>query len=310
MYHLPLLPGYGPAAKVRSSVPALSYTRRLSHMSQIEEDGYTGSYFIPGRSPELGFSHHDGYIARSPTASPPPDRRTRADPEESETEGESRERGLLVDTPVLTQAPAFASPHAAPVSEPRTPVVTSDDVAEIVFFAYGVVVFFGFDEFQERTILEDVHDAGTLKGARVESEWEVEECHFAVSKMSCSRFLFLGASLIHHRSTILRLPIHAYITTFSVSVVPFLFFYPCVQNRHSCRGAANSIQVSVAPPHALPLARARAVDAARTLRIASVCNPPTSAHASLASLARAHGLTGTLATRGDAAHRQALSAAP
>ena len=255
MYHLPLLPGYGPAAKVRSSVPALSYTRRLSHMSQIEEDGYTGSYFIPGRSPELGFSHHDGYIARSPTASPPPDRRTRADPEESEAEGESRERGLLVDTPVLTQAPAFASPHPAPVSEPRTPVVTSDDVAEIVFFAYGVVVFFGFDEFQERTILEDVHDAGTLKGARAESEWEVEECHFAVSKLSCSRFLFLGTSLIHYRSTILRLPIHAYITTFSVSVVPFLFSNPCVQNTHDM---ARQIAFK-SPSHLLTLSLSHAL---------------------------------------------------
>ena len=177
MYHLPLLPGYGPAAKVRSSVAALSHTRRLSHMSEVEEDGYTGSYFVPGRSPEQGFSH-DGYIARSPTGSSPTDRRMR-EPEESEVEGESRERGLLVDTPVLVQSPALEPPLA---SEPRTPVVTGDDAAEIVFFAYGVAVFFGFDEMQERDILEDVHGAGSVKGARAESDWEVEECHFAVSE--------------------------------------------------------------------------------------------------------------------------------
>ena len=179
MYHLPLLPGYGPAAKVRSSVAALSHTRRLSHMSQAEEDGYTGSYFIPGRSPENGFSH-DGYIARSPTSSPT-DRRMR-EPEETEVEG-SRERGPLVDTPVVVPSPAFEPPHAsAPVNEPRTPVATGDDAAEIVFFAYGVAVFFGFDDMQERDILEDIHGAGAVKGARAESEWEVEECHFAVSE--------------------------------------------------------------------------------------------------------------------------------
>ena len=38
MYHLPLLPGYGPAAKVHSSVPTASHTCQLSHMSQVEED--------------------------------------------------------------------------------------------------------------------------------------------------------------------------------------------------------------------------------------------------------------------------------
>ena len=194
MYHLPLLPGYGPAAKVRSSVPALSDTRRLSHMSQAEEDGYTGSYFIPGGSPEQGFSHHDGYIAaaRSLTGSPPPDRRMR-EPEENEFEGESRERGsLLVDTPVLVQSTACPPP----VNEPRTPVVTGDDAAEIVFFAYGVAVFFGFDEMQEHNILEDVHGAGTLKGARAEREWEVEECHFAVCSL-ITLLPCLGTSLIY-----------------------------------------------------------------------------------------------------------------
>jgi uncharacterized Rmd1/YagE family protein len=181
MYHLPLLPGYGPAVKVRSSVPAPSHTRRLSRMSQAEEDGYTGSYFIPGRSPERGFSH-DGYIARSLTNSPPVERRMR-DLEENEVEGESRERerGFIMDTPLVTQNPTLVPP--TPVSEPRTPVAAGDDAAEIVFFAYGVVVFFGFEEMQERDILEDVHGAGAVKGVRAEGEWEIEECHYAVSRL-------------------------------------------------------------------------------------------------------------------------------
>jgi uncharacterized Rmd1/YagE family protein len=186
MYHLPLLPGYGPAAKVRSSVPAPSHTRRLTRMSQAEEDGYTGSYFIPGRSPENGFWRDDGYIA---SHSPPTVRRER-EPEESELDGESRDRGMSVEpteTPALVaQEPAFThvAPAAPPEGEERTPVLApGDDAAEIVFFTYGVAVFFGFDEIDERYILEDVHGAGAVKGARQEGEWEVEECHFAVSSL-------------------------------------------------------------------------------------------------------------------------------
>jgi uncharacterized Rmd1/YagE family protein len=213
MYHLPLLPGYGPAAKVRSSVPAPSHTRRLTRMSQAEEDGYTGSYFVPGRSPEDGFSR-DGYIAAgSVTSSPPLDRRVR-EPEESELDGESRERGLLTETPVLMQDPALAPPPAQ-VSEPVTPVVAGDDTAEIVFFTYGVAVFFGFDDIQEHNILEDAHAAGTLKGARAEAEWEVEECHFAVTPIVPS----LCMLFMTRRSMTRRSPIRAFTMTFSVSVI-------------------------------------------------------------------------------------------
>ena len=176
MYHLPLLPGYGPAAKVRSSVPAPSHTRRLTRMSQAEEDGYTGSYFIPGRSPENGFWRDDGYIAGH---SPPVARR---EPEDSEVDGESRDRGRSVESAAQDFAFTPVSVSAPPASEPRTPVIApGDDAAEIVFFTYGVAVFFGFDEMQERYILEDLHGAGTLKAPRAEGEWEVEECHFAVS---------------------------------------------------------------------------------------------------------------------------------
>ena len=184
MYHLPLLPGYGPAAKVRSSVPAPSHTRRLTRMSQAEEDGYTGSYFIPGRSPENGFWRDDGYISGH---SPPTARR---EPEESEVEGESRDRGRSVESAAqdLAFTPVSVSASAPPASESITPLLApGDDAAEIVFFTYGVAVFFGFDEIQERYILEDLHGAGALKVPRPEGEWEVEECHFAVSSRSFLR---------------------------------------------------------------------------------------------------------------------------
>ena len=71
MHHLPLLPSYGPATKVRSSVVTLSHMHHLSHTPQVE-DGYMSSYFVSGRLHEHGFSH-DGYIVRSLTCSPPAD---------------------------------------------------------------------------------------------------------------------------------------------------------------------------------------------------------------------------------------------
>ena len=59
-------------------------------------------------------------------------------------------------------------------------MVSDDDSAKIMFFTYGIAVFFGFDEIQELNILKDVHGAGAIKGACTESKWKVRECHFAV----------------------------------------------------------------------------------------------------------------------------------
>lgn len=60
----------------------------------------------------------------------------------------------------------------------------SVNVAEVVFFAYGVVVFFGLEEGQERSILEDVEGAGVMRRKMGEEQWELEECHYAVSSYS------------------------------------------------------------------------------------------------------------------------------
>ncbi|KAI9451639.1 hypothetical protein F5148DRAFT_1152419 [Russula earlei] len=176
-----------------------------------EEDGYPGSYFFPGRAPEDGFVSHDGYIARSLTSEPPIERPMH-EPEESEVDGESRERG---------QRPQPSSSCASGRAQN-----TGGDVAEIVFFKYGVAVFFGFHKMQERNILEDVHGAGTLKGARVESEWKVEECHFALSN-SAPPFL------VQH-----------YTSSYEFSSSPF-------RGRKSIHTVFGSIQIPVAPSHAL-----------------------------------------------------------
>jgi uncharacterized Rmd1/YagE family protein len=56
-----------------------------------------------------------------------------------------------------------------------------DQVAEAVFFSYGVVVFFGLGEAQEKSIIEDIEKAGVPADPISERDWEVEECHFVVS---------------------------------------------------------------------------------------------------------------------------------
>jgi uncharacterized Rmd1/YagE family protein len=56
----------------------------------------------------------------------------------------------------------------------------STPVAEAVFYAYGVSVFFGFTETQEKEIMEDCLNAGAWSRPQAEDDWEVEECHYVV----------------------------------------------------------------------------------------------------------------------------------
>lgn len=60
----------------------------------------------------------------------------------------------------------------------------SHNIAEAVFFSYGVSVFFGFQAGEERTIMTDCDVAGTWQQGLEEDDWEVEEFHYTVSKKS------------------------------------------------------------------------------------------------------------------------------
>ena len=66
----------------------------------------------------------------------------------------------------------------------RKRAAQDDEVAEVVFFGYGVVVFFGLSERQEKSIIEDIDKAGILTDPIAERDWEIEECHFVVSLSS------------------------------------------------------------------------------------------------------------------------------
>jgi len=207
MYHLPLLPGYGPNANVRSSVPTKTKTGQslLAHLSEVEENGYQGTYFTSPVAPSDSIMR-EGYI----TSSSPVDTRHDRVPqsadsslvapagtdEETEmdrgfvTEPETPKSDIITDvvqTPVEIDPGAETDPGIygrwkTPVETPETEILSSknqdDEVAEVVFFEYGVVVFFGLEESQEKDILEDVENAGIMKRKINEDDWEIEECHY------------------------------------------------------------------------------------------------------------------------------------
>lgn len=155
MYHLPLLPGYGPHANIRSSASPSSEDDAgdggvgAGGLSEVEEDaGFQGPYSDAetGVTP-LSNIVLEGYIT-SASESRPPDAEVKNRKEKGSGRG--------------------------------TPPKKRDQFVEAVFFAYGVAVFFGFTEEQERGILEDVEGAGALKDKLKEDEWEIEQCHYAV----------------------------------------------------------------------------------------------------------------------------------
>lgn len=170
MYLLPLLPGYGPNANIRSSVPVQTDEGKsiLAQLSEAEEMGYQGSYFTQTQDS----SNDDGYM----TSSSPNDIRQLTQPSPSES--------MFSPTSFLSSSPETIR-QKAPTPSPRVErqrqrTIPEQENAEAVFFEYGVVVFFGLTENQEKSILEDVENAGILRRKINEEHWEVEECHFAV----------------------------------------------------------------------------------------------------------------------------------
>ncbi|OCF54552.1 cytoplasmic protein [Kwoniella mangroviensis CBS 10435] len=70
------------------------------------------------------------------------------------------------------------SPQPQPSKRPRRKSHTTQNVAEAVFFSYGVSVFFGFSELEEREIMEDCETASTWVRGLGEDDWEIEEFHY------------------------------------------------------------------------------------------------------------------------------------
>lgn len=189
MYHLPLLPGYGPGINVRSSPapapPTPTADDAVPLVSEAEETADEGGYF----SSMSAIAEGDSF---SPSTSPA--------------------AGLAFsDAETMT----VRASEARAVPQPkRSPSLDPDTFGEAVFFAYGVVVFFGFDESQEHSILDDIEMAETMQKPLPEERWEVEECHYE----ACSYASYQKEEeLTFFNSTSRSLPILAFTTTSLVS---------------------------------------------------------------------------------------------
>ncbi|KAF8068759.1 hypothetical protein FPV67DRAFT_1624813 [Lyophyllum atratum] len=221
MYHLPLLPGYGPDTNIRSSAPAHAPPGKsfLSRLSEAEENGYQGSYFsapIRRRSSEL-----EGYVSssspvdtRKALPSTPPaihhDLFTpSSEPElmpQSETELEPDQScAALSSSASETETPPQRLVHWQ--TPPRAKSPQSNEVAEAVFFEYGVVVFFGMEERHERDILDDIGRAGIMKRPFEEDDWEIEECHFTHDPHIAYPRIYNDFFTLKSRSHLLKLSI-------------------------------------------------------------------------------------------------------
>lgn len=230
MYHLPLLPGYGPHSNIRSSALPHVPGRKslLSRLSEAEENGYQDTYFA-APAPRSPTSVRDGYMS----SGSPVDRRSWPAPTpESEAEGDGTANTYDL-AKRREQEPAGRPP----------PKRKDDDVAEVVFFEYGVVVFFGLLEEQERGVLEDLEKAGIVQRGIKEDDWEVEECHFAhdpdiAYPRIFNDFFSAFPSLPHSSSHLSRL-------TYSLSLF--------------------SIQISLPSPQTLRRARSRPIHALSAL---------------------------------------------
>ncbi|GAW03537.1 DUF155-domain-containing protein [Lentinula edodes] len=176
MYHLPLLPGYGPNSNIRSAAPVKTGDGKsiLARLSEAEEMGYQGSYF-PHEAESS--PNEDGYM----TSSSPTETRqalTQRTPTSAATD-------ISVESPFNPTSYISSSPET--IRQQREPSSSriereQDPVqenAEVVFFEYGVVVCFGLTEGEEKSILEDIENAGILRRKISEEHWEIEECHFA-----------------------------------------------------------------------------------------------------------------------------------
>jgi len=144
----------------------------MYQLSEAEELGYQGTYFT---SNSVEQRQLDGYMTGN--GSPDHTPLISVSYEDSPQIHQPREHHDDAHTPPRTpRRPTLMKRKKR--KQKAEPPVDYSNVAEAVFFSYGVAVFFGFAENQEIGILEDVERAGVMKRKMTEDDWEVEECHF------------------------------------------------------------------------------------------------------------------------------------
>jgi uncharacterized Rmd1/YagE family protein len=229
MYHLPLLPGYGPNTSVRSSAAHVTEAKSLqTRFAEAEENGYQGSYFVPQSDPPPA---SDGYMtsgSHGDSRRPPPP----SVESEAEVEAEYVDEGE--HSYVVNERRQETMDREGHMRHQQPEGKEEDRIADVVFFAYGVVVFFGLDEGQERAIVEDLNNANILKRPMREDDWEIEECHFAVRPVISTALRLTLFSMIQQFHT------HAYIMISSVRFPHPVFRVLLIQRESSVQVSLSS----------------------------------------------------------------------
>ncbi|OCH86851.1 DUF155-domain-containing protein [Obba rivulosa] len=180
VYHLPLLPGYGPNANIRSSAPAASpgVEDHGFMLSEAEEDGYQ-SGFEPSTSAPAAIPL-EGYVPALADTETDVAPNVAFIPAAEASESEDKLEQLTSEVQFQVEPQESRRRQSNEESRRRPDLRESEsEFAEAVFFSYGVVVFFGLAEGQERGILEDVEAAGVVRRKIDEDDWEIEQCHYA-----------------------------------------------------------------------------------------------------------------------------------
>jgi len=101
------------------------------------------------------------------------------------------EQGELAQDGYISSSPIVGTGHTRQRLRRRRDK-SEEQIGEAVFFSYGVAVFFGFNESEERDILDDLDSAEAWIRKRPEADWEVEECHYIVSDPFFLVFLYIN----------------------------------------------------------------------------------------------------------------------
>ncbi|KAJ9120851.1 hypothetical protein QFC22_002785 [Naganishia vaughanmartiniae] len=140
----------------------------------VDKQFWTG-HDIPGF--EQRNASQDMEITRLST-SDPVETRLATDPDNVSLEDRSASGIKETVQKFAAQAHLAAERERAKRRRRRQSDSSSNRVAEVVFFEYGVTVFFGLSEREERDILEDCESAGVWTRPVADTDWEVEECHY------------------------------------------------------------------------------------------------------------------------------------
>lgn len=150
--------------------------RQIRDLSPDVDKQFRTGHDIPGS--EQRNTIQDMETTRLST-SDPVETRLATDPDDASSL-EDRSASGIKDTvqKFAAQAHLAAERERAKRRRRRQSESSSNRVAEVVFFEYGVTVFFGLSEREERDILEDCESAGIWTRPVADADWEVEECHY------------------------------------------------------------------------------------------------------------------------------------